>query len=235
MAEKKENGRVLAVLMGFIFILAILWATNPPAKDALGAYLIFGGVTWFVYRFSSFKDKLIGIKTSNVGVSLGWALLFVGGFWILTKIFPGFSLGLPLTPQAIGDNLRFVIVIIFAGIIEELTFRGAILGYFRSLSIFKNKFYLANIFQALLFAVAHLTAYATNFYDYPSFTEGMTAFNANIASFGAAFIFGIGMGFLVSRPKISNMISAIVAHSLTNLIIYTGFSVIIGVVIPLIF
>ena len=223
---KKENGRLISVIIGLILILAILWATNPPAKDALGAYLIFSGVAFFIYRFSSFRNKLIGIRTDNVVPSLGWALLLGGGFWLSTKFIPGFSMGLPLLPGAIGDTFKFVIIILIAPVAEEIFFRGIVLGYLRSLSIFKNKLFLVIIIQAALFSLAHLVAYVTNFYSFPNFTSGMTAFNANISAFLAAFVFGTVVAYFVTRNGIRNMVFAIFFHAILNLIIFTSLVVV---------
>lgn len=222
MIQKKESKNVKILLWASIILIGVLWGTNPPAKDALGAYLIFSVIGVFAYTFSDFRNKLIGINTKNIIFSAMLALGLGALFLLATKIIPGLSVGIPILPNAISDSLRFIIVVIFAPIVEEILFRGVILGFL--LSITKGKQFRSIMVTSLLFAIAHLTAYVTGFYAYPNFTQGLEAFGANIASFIAAFLFSTVVSLFVLRRDVKNLVFAIVFHFIVNLIVFTTFA-----------
>src|SRR3990167_1584527 len=227
MATEKENNVVRNILFTLGILLLLLFVTNPPfVRDALGTYLIIAGFCFFSFKFGDFQKQLIGIRLDrkSIFVSTGWALLFSGGFWPITKLVPGASIGLPLIPQAVGNTLRPFIIIIVAPFFEEILFRSVIIGYLRNLKIFKNKLQLVLIIQAFLFALAHLTAYVTGFYQAP-FEEAILGINAVFASFMAAGIFGYLVGFFVTRDGIRNLLFSILSHGIVNFIIYAGLTV----------
>lgn len=209
---------------GMMFLLLVLVATQPPEiTSALFIYIAFLGVSAFTYISAPFKSKLIGIEFRGISAirSILYGATFGFGFWILTRLVPGASIGLPLLPGAISDQLRFFVIIFLAPIAEEMIFRGAILGYFR-----KNKSLIfAIIMSALLFSLAHLGAYVTGIYNYPSFVEGLSAFGQNVGSFIAAFTFGLISAWFVSKNGIKNLLFSMVFHSLLNLIVFANLSV----------
>jgi len=224
---KPDNRRTRTLLVGLIIVLGIIWATNPPAKTALSTYLVISGICFFVYSFTRFRQSLIGIKTANAFPAVIWAGVLGGGFWLALKLVPGLSLGLPVVPNALADTMKFLVIVAVAPIVEEIFFRGVVMGYLKSMM--NGKKLLPIIIQAGLFAIAHISAYITGFYNYPDFTAGMVAFSANVASFVAAFIFALIVGWFVSRDGMKNLIFAIVFHAIVNLIIYSSMTIIFAV------
>lgn len=210
---------------GMMFLLLVLVATQPPEiKNALFIYIAFFAVTAFTYLFAPFKSNLIGLEIKGLSAlrSVLYGATFGFGFWVITRLVPGASIGLPLLPGAISDQLRFFVIVFLAPIAEELVFRGAILGFFRK----KKNLTYAIVISSLLFSLAHLGAYVSGIYNYPTFVEGLSAFNANIGAFLAAFTFGAISAWFVSKNGIKNLLFSMVFHALLNLIVFANLSVI---------
>src|SRR3990167_8304721 len=111
---------------------------------------------------------LIGIDGGSKLVRSLLLALFIGVvFYVSTKLIPGLSLGLPILPNAISDQLKFFIIVICAPIRSELLFRGSLMGYTRTYNPSKRFLIIAIIIQAVLFSLLHVGAYITNFYELP--------------------------------------------------------------------
>ena len=224
---KKESKNVRMLAVGFIIALVFLFGTNPPARNNLLTYILFFGLSFFIYGLPSVQKHIIGISQKNLGRSIGFGFLAGGGYYLLAKIVPGLSLGLPILPNAIGDGLTFFLVVVVASVGEELAFRGGLLAYIRIFKPTKKNITLAIILQGVLFGLAHVGSYIVGFYNYPNLPAGLTAFGANIGAFMIATTFGILAGYFVTRDGIKNLAFAIIFHSLLNLIIFTSLAIIV--------
>jgi len=220
MAIERENFNVIKLSVGTLIFLGILYATNPPLKDNLFTYMILLGIAILVYSSRFYQKFLIGIETKTLFKSFFYAILLTLSFFLMTKLIPGLSIGVPLLPQAISDTLRFSIIVFFAPIVEEIFFRGSLMAYIKNLQPSKSRVQIVIIIQAILFALAHLGAYITNFYDYSTITVGLSVFWANVSVFISAGLFGYISGFIVSKPKINNLVFSILFHGGVNFLIF---------------
>ena len=220
---EKHNLTVRTVIIGMAIILAFLAVVNPETRGAVFINLTFLMIAFFVFNAPEYQDDLVGIKRKNILSSALLGALFVVGFFILTKIVPGLSLGYPTLPQQISDSLEAFFVILVAPIVEEIFFRGAVMAYFSNFDTTKKKkkIWIAIIVQAFLFSIFHVGAYIAGWYTYPDLIAGFTAINANLSAFITAFIFGILSGYFVTRNKVRNLIFSIIAHMGLNLIAYS--------------
>ncbi|MEM3075083.1 MAG: CPBP family glutamic-type intramembrane protease [Candidatus Pacearchaeota archaeon] len=225
MANKQDIKSTILLLITTSVLLGILIAGNNSLLSLLSVYIAFIIISIVAYYNNDFKKDLILLSKKNLGYSIIFAVVLSGFFYLIVKFIPYFSLGLPIVPNAIADSLKTIIIIIFAPIVESVFFQSVV--YVLLLNLFKSKSF-AFIGQAFLFALAHVSAYVTGFYNYPEFTQGLTAVYANIGAFLSAFLFAIiGMFFLL-RDKINNLAFIITFHALMNLIILTSLVVVFG-------
>ena len=243
MAKDIEIKRVKNLSFGILILLVWFWITNPPAREAVGINLLLtfvGGI--LVYGAFEYRDDAVGIRRDNLFASIGWGILFTGIFLLVTLFVPGMSIGLPTLPASISDELRFVLVVLVAPIVETIFFQGALIAFLSNLEDTKKvkkettqkTRWMAIIVHALLFSSFHVGAYISGFYQYPGFTEGLTAISANISSFFVAFLFAMFAGWFVTKKKVKNLIFAMVFHMGLNLIAYSfSVAVIVNNVLPL--
>ena len=111
MAIKKENQNVITLSIGMIILLAILFGTNPPARNALLTYMVFLAVSVFIYTRPRFQNLLIGIGKTNLGRAVFFGIFFGGIYWAITRFVPLLSLGLLRLPGSIGSGMQLFIVI----------------------------------------------------------------------------------------------------------------------------
>lgn len=222
------------IILGIFLLLTVVLVTQPPAIfKVLLVFDIMLGASYFVYRFSDAKDLAtpINLQSKSLIPSIIFGAVLGLGFFLFTRLVPGASIGLPLLPGAISDQLRYIVVAYVAPVAEEIFFRGALLGYF--LLVFgKNKKVRVIVLQAFLFAVAHISAYITGFYNYPNIVQGLDAVTANLASFSFPFIFGLIAGWAVLRNnngKVNkgNLVVSILTHSVINHIVYLALTTVI--------
>ena len=160
---KQENKNVFLIILGVLVALFLIYVIIPPLREAMGIYLfgiIISGFTFFV---PSMQNYLVGISFKGVNLlkSTLYGIIFGIGFLVATSIIPGFSIGIPLLPQAISDTMRGFVVKWVAPIVETIIFQGAFFGI--GMLMFKKSVWKANIFQALIFAISHVGAYVTGF------------------------------------------------------------------------
>lgn len=222
-----DNKNVLRAIFAYAFILAFFFL-NPSTRTAVSINLVFLLISLFVFSSKIYQNSVIGIKTSNFFSSLIFGALVGGGFYILTRFLPALSLGLPLLPNTISDQVKFIIVVIIAPFFEEVFFRGALMGFIKEFNPSKKSIAIANVVQALAFSLFHVGAYITGFYNLPNFTAGLSSIQANISTFTSAFSFGILAGYIVTRPKIKNLVATIALHLILNLIVFTALTVSFG-------
>jgi len=219
----KHNLNVRNIIIGMAFILAFLWVVNPPSRGAVGINLIFLVVAFLVYRAKEYQDDLIGISKKNIWASVGYGVVFVFLFFLITLVVPGMSIGFPSLPATISGSLKFFLIVIIAPIVETIFFQGALMAYVSNFDITKDKkkIWRAILIQAFGFSIFHLGAYIVGFYMYPGFTEGMSAVMANISGFFVAFLFALIAGWWVTRDGVRNLVFVAVFHLGLNLIAYS--------------
>jgi len=185
--------------------------------QVLAVYIAMVGISILAYRTKDpkFSSNLIGLGRKNLGRAVFLAVVVGGVFFLVTKLVPGFSIGTIRLPQSIGDTIRNIVVLYFAPVVESIFFQGFIFAFLRNFMSVR----FALISQAIIFSVAHVAAYVQGFYNYPAFTQGLTAFQANAGSFIAAFLFAYITMFILIKKNVRNMWFAIIFHFLLNLII----------------
>ena len=149
-------------------------------------------------------------KDFGKGMLIGIALAV--GFIILNKIVPNFALGFPSLPASIADNLKAVIIIVLAPVLEEAFFNKAIL---ETLQIrFKLSYVKANVYKSLLFASFHTLAYGIYLNSIEKLSVLVGTFGAVSGLFITAFLFSLLAGYLLKKYK--NLLITIIAHGIIN-------------------
>lgn len=214
---------VVTLLIATLISIVILIAGNQSLLSLLSVYIAMILVSIFAYTTKdSLKSYLFGLPQKNLAKSILWGVGVGGLFYLVAKI-TGLSIGLPNLPQSIGDTVRNVIILGFAPIIESVFFQSVVYAFIYS----RTKSEKTALFgQAGLFSVAHVSAYISGFYNYPSFTEGLSAFYMNIGAFVSAFLFAIIAMYILNKPKIRNLAFPIVFHFIMNLVLAFLLSVI---------
>lgn len=230
----KPGTRFIVFLLILFGIGAIFLSTIPTLQSAAFIYGLLVIFSLFIYTNPVFSNDLAIIPKGGIfkGILLGAFLAVI--ILILPKI--GLSIGIPLVPASVESNLRFIIIAFFAPVVEELSTRGALLGlirYFersgRNLSTFK--LWIAIIIQAVLFMFLHFTAYSAGWYSAPDIGVATLQLSAVSASLIAALIFGLIMGFAVTKSK--NIFASIVAHFAVNTFIFVNYYSIFVSILPL--
>jgi len=234
---KEENRLVINILIILLAVTILLYVVYPPLRTAVGIYGFLTLICLGIYTNGVFQDYLIGIKKNNL-----FKIILIGsgiglGFVILPRVIPGMSMGVPLLPAAVDDNLKWIVICLFAPIIEEILTRGALLGLVKYMErdggIKKFELWIAIIAQAIFFMLLHATSYAAGWYEAPTWAGAFGTLGAVSASLIAAFIFALVMGWLVTRDGIENLGLSIVGHYLVNQIIFVKMSVVGLNIIPL--
>ena len=220
----KENRNTVGIIILLIFIAILFYVVYPPLRNAVGVYGFILALSLIIYTRPMFQKDLIGIGTKNI-----FTALLVGGgiglgFYILSKIIPGLSFGIPFVPYSVDGNLRWTIICVFAPVAEEILCRGGLMGVLKwwqkAGGFTKTELWITIIVQALFFTALHATAYAAGWYEAPSWLGAFGALSAVSASLIAAFIFGIIFGYIVSLNGVKNLSASIIAHFLINNILF---------------
>jgi membrane protease YdiL (CAAX protease family) len=218
----QDNKIVVFIL--FIMLLATFFLSTIPSMQIpafLYGFLVLIGL--FIYTNPVLQRYTIGIPTKGL-----FRAILIGGFIgfviiIVPKI--GLSIGVPFVPTSLESNLKWVIICIFAPFIEEIATRGALLGFMLYLQS-KNKtpskkvLWIAIILQAVFFMIIHATAYSQGWYSAPTIGGALNQLSAVSASLISAGIFGILMGYLVTRKGINSLAVSITAHYVVNQFIF---------------
>ena len=232
----KEDNRNSIILSGIMIILALFFYTvYPPTRTAVGIYFIFSVFSLAIYSIPRFGEYLVGIGINPPKRILN-AVLIGGGItialWLANEFMPGFAFGLPFVPYSVSEDLRFIIICLFAPIAEELATRGALMGFInwaqKRGGLSTGELWIANILQAIFFTIIHATAYQLGWYEAPTWMGALGALGAVGSSLLAAFTFGILLGWIVSLNGKRNLLISILAHFGVNLILFTQLSVAFG-------
>lgn len=220
--KKKENGRVVQFLLfPCIFIFAFLTVVMFQYFGLPGMIgLILSLVSLVFYYLPAYQEKLLGIKTKTIFISLVSGVGFSIVFWILNQLSPAFSIGFPNLSLAISKDVRFILIVVLFPICEEIFFRSVLLGGL--MEVYKMKEGVANVLQSLAFAIFHLAAYGLALGAYSRWIEAFSAFNAILGLFLAAGFMGFLWGYISRRDGIKNILFNIISHSAINAILFTA-------------
>jgi len=250
MAYQRINpdNKIPIIILGisiFVAVTIVIWFFNNPTYLPLvlgsGLYAFLGVISLGFITNTSMQDYFIGIPFS--AKTFVWMIggVFVG-LAILSLSYFGLSIGVPLLPNSIGNNLRWIVVSVFSPIFEDIL-RFSLFGFVlyltrkcskSSCSINKKYVLLAVTIQALFFVVIHFSAYATGFYEAPTALGAFTGLSAVSASLIAAFIFAWITGFICSLDGVKTYALSIVAHFVINTVLFVKLTVVGLNILPLI-
>ncbi len=154
----------------------------------------------------------ITLKYWWVGFPVALAFLFIN------KISPALSIGVPSLPLALSSQVRYVILIVIAPIIQEAVFRKIILE--RLMNKYGMNFAKANVYQAAGFSVYHFLSYGIVLKYIESVSQLVGTFGAVSGLFITAFAYGLVAGYV--KNKTNNLLPGIIAHSLINSFLATA-------------
>jgi membrane protease YdiL (CAAX protease family) len=150
------------------------------------------------------KEKLIGIDRNWItDMFIG---LFAGaGFILLLLIFPSFgAIGIPdVQTISLGLVGEAIIICLFAGLFEEVLFRGVLQDFFAEK--LKFGFWISALICSGLFALFHIYAYGS-------------VLSAISGSLFSAFL--VGMLLSILAKKTNSLATTIVTHCAINSFIY---------------
>ena len=86
-----------------LIFLGILIVGNTSLFEILFFYILILVMGIFVFNSKQFRRDLITFDKKNLKSSAFQGVIFGGLFFLLTKIVPGASIGLPLLPQSISQ------------------------------------------------------------------------------------------------------------------------------------
>lgn len=235
-----DDNKIPIWLLGisiFVAIVIVVWFFNNPIYKPLvyasGLYAFLGVICMGFLTNGSMQDYFIGIPKNWktflwIGVGLGAGFLFLQ----LSRI--GLSMGVPLIPQSIATNLRAIVIVFFAPVVEDIL-RFSLLGFIlyltrrcskSSCGIDKKFIWLAIIIQAIFFVILHFASYATGFYEAPTFLGALTGLSAVSASLISAGIFAVFTGWLVSLDGVKNIVLSIAMHLAVNLLLFSSLAIV---------
>jgi membrane protease YdiL (CAAX protease family) len=203
MAQERSNKRAVALLIAGLFATLFVLINDLSSLFSALIYIVLAVVSIFLYgKWNSFgrKGRLVGIDSNYVSDFLVGIGLGVGTI-ILGSIVPFIgALGIPNVQSISGVIGRFVIIVISAPIFEEILFRDFILDFFDE-KLGNLPFIFANLIQATLFSLYHLTAYGQSL-------------SAVSGSFITAGLMGFAFGYVRLYQK--SVAGAIAYHMTLN-------------------
>ena len=222
--KKREVDRVIKfVLVPLLLIVLILMTIIPEFRSSGVIALVLIGFSYLVYVTPRFQNHLIGIP-DNIFQGVGWGLGLFALFFIMMKLVPALSIGIPSVPQSVQEyivgafqvgNFLSIIVIGFIYPIAETTFKASAVTVL--IQTYGMKVIYAVLIVAGIFAGLHSFAYGINVAVAQSF--GILAQEINQIS-GLIFTAGIFGAFATGLLiKTKNIVWVAVAHILINLII----------------
>lgn len=219
----------LLIILAFIFALSISSSSISVISfwKAFGVEIILLVISAIVISAKQYRDDFYGIPKKTIALSFIVGLAIGFAYVFLTSLIPGLALAVPLVPNSIGSTSAWFLVNILAPIAETIFFLGALLAYLQQFQPTRKHLILALVIDSVLFALFHLGAYITGFYDY-SALQGFSAFSSNVSLFISAFIFNMVAGFLVISKRFRNLLVAMVMHAVINFSAYTKAIVVFG-------
>lgn len=229
MSKITDNGNVVKyILFPTLFISFIGIFIFEAVRLPLALYVVMGLWSLNAYRDKKYQEEIYGIrkgvlKDYIIGGSIGV------GFLILFAIAPFFALLSPAIPLSVSSDIRFMIIVILAPLLEE-SWRSATMGYIRD--IYKTSFAKTNVIQAIGFGALHVLVYGLGFSAYDQWTQVYGTFLAISGSLVGAVSFGLVSGFMMEKFK--GIVPSIGAHQVINFWLVQSGLVVISVSLPLI-
>ena len=221
---KKEFEFVVIISGISLFIAFLLYVVYPPLRTVTTIYGGIALISLFFYTNKVFQPYPVGIPKKRISLNILFGVLAGLGFILLPKIIPGMSMGVPLVPASIESNLQWLVIVFFAPFMEEILTRGVLLGFVKYLrrkrGISNAELWLAIIVQAVFFMSLHALAYAYGWYTAPEWLGAFKILSSVSASLISAGLFGLIMGYLVTRKGVNSLILPIVAHMTINQILF---------------
>jgi len=212
MGDKKSNSLVVKLLLFPTLVISfILFFIYPPDRLAFGLYLVMGLWSLNAYRQKTYQEEVYGIK-KGIPIKYIWGIAIGGAFLVATAIVPTFSLLAPSFSFSVSSNVRFFIIVILAGIMEEC-WRSSTMGYIKDIYNPKS-FWTINISQASIFSALHVLVYGLILGLFDTWFETFGVLPSILGSLLAAFIFGLVSGYMME--KFDDIIPSIAAHQTIN-------------------
>jgi hypothetical protein len=216
----KTNRNVRYLILVFALIFAFMFVLVPDARVSSGISLIFLGVGYAFYSTREYQEELLGLDPKKAPYSIGYALVFIVGFLIVTTFVPFLSMAFPRYPEAIGEGLRWFLICICSPVTESIFFQVCIFAFFYNFS--KKHKWLFIIIASIIFSSFHLGSYIAGFYNLNA-QEGWTAFTSNFSAFFTAFLFSTTAMIFALRKGVADM-------SKTDILFYIVFHIGLNVV-----
>lgn len=223
-AKKREVDRVIKfVLVPLLLIILILMTIIPEFRSSGVIALVLVGFSYLVYATPRFQNNLIGIP-DNIFKGIGWGLGLFALFFVMMKLIPALSIGIPSVPHSVGEltigtfavgGFISIFVIGFLYPISETLFKSS------TITILMQTYGLSPLpaisIVASIFGMLHASAYGINVAVAQTF--GILAQEINLIGglIFTAILFGFLATFLLLKTR--NIIWVAVAHILINLVI----------------
>ena len=220
---EEANGNVVKWIIAPLLIFSlILFVILPEFRPAGVIALILGFWALFFYLQPAYQEDLLGIQTATIFPAILLGALVPIGFWLVNKmIFPLFVIGMPNISLSIGSDVRFILIVVIFPWLEEVALRGATIAFL--MKTYGISEWKANLIQAWgIFLPLHLLAYGVLLSAYKSWIEVYGAFNAISGLFLAVGIMGTIFGWIGRKDGVRNLVANGLAHSLVNLLLFTG-------------
>jgi membrane protease YdiL (CAAX protease family) len=214
-----SRSRVFSLALTYAGLLYLLWfaawllerwlehrfASMGSSAAQFSYWLVMKLLLWvlpaiLIFRFSGrrFLDVL-GLKRLLPIVLWGGG---VGSLLAITAFVSKFVGGKAILPASFG--WPFLNAVLVAPVVEEITFRGAVLGSLKQ----RYRFAIANSITALLFLGAHLPGW---------YFQGRVLANLITPVGGALSIFLVGFVFGYVAHRSDSVAASVLAHALNNL------------------
>ena len=144
------------------------------------------------------------IQDTLIGLGIGGFIFFLLKFVPAMSMFLG--IGLPSIPLAVGTTSKYLIIVVSAAIFETTVFQDILLDLFDE-KLYDLPFIVANIGQAIAFALYHFVAYGSS----------LSAAGGSLLSAG---IFGFMMGYI--RKGTNSILPVIIIHGILNFTILSS-------------
>jgi membrane protease YdiL (CAAX protease family) len=217
-----KDNRIVVIILGILLFIAFWISTIPSLQIAAYLYGFLILIALFFYTNPVMQNYVVGIplkgsfKNMLIGALVGVAILVMPKF--------GLGIGVPLLPGSAESSLRWVIVCLFAPVIETVAVLGALLGFVlyleRKGKLTQLKIWIAIIISSLFFTFLHFTSYSMGWYSAPSAMGVLSQLSAVQASLISAFLFNMIMGFVITRKKVYSLLPAISGHYIVNQVIF---------------
>lgn len=201
MAEGMEVGRALQLVLSGKAVTSV-----PMLIAASAAYSMILLIVFLKARWSEVSPNYLRTRP--------WAVIFWSAVAAMGTIIPSLWLQeqMPALPDIMKNEFAAILsspwgyltICIFAPVVEEVIFRGAVLRALMERTAEKKGFWVPVLISAVLFAVVHI----------------------NPAQMPHAFLLGILLGWMYARTE--SIIPGIVVHWVNNTVAYVGFHLLPG-------